>query len=339
MTPFAGKIRLGFVGAGGIVRTRHLPNLKLLPQVELVAVSNQRRGTAEQAAKDFGIREVMDDWRRLVARPDLDVVWIGTPPYMHAEITLAALQAGKHVFCQARMAMNLAQAREMLAAAQAHPRQVTMLCPPPHGIKGGRVVERLLRERAIGRPLHFHLQAFNEAWADPETPAHWRQKVELSGQNILSAGIYAEVIGRWLGYPLEISARRHTFYPDRQGYAVQIPDWLAVSGRWPNDVFGTMEWSGVARAADHERLDIFGSEGRLTYDFGEDKIFLAGSGERTAHEVPIHTDEQGSWTVERDFIHAVLHGGKPEPGFETGVKYMEFLDRIWGGNGAVTPSS
>jgi predicted dehydrogenase len=323
------KVRIGFVGAGGIVRTRHLPNLKLLPQVELAAVCNQHRATAETIARDFGIKDVIGDWRELVARPNLDVIWIGTPPYMHAEVTIAALKAGKHVFCQARMAMNLSQAREMLAESKTHPGQVTMLCPAPHGLKGGRVVERLLREKAIGQPLHFHLQAFNDSWADPAHPAHWRQKAELSGQNILTVGIYAEVVGRWLGFPLELAAVHHVYYPQRQGYEVRIPDWIAVAGRWPGDLFGTMEWSGVARASGHERLDIFGSEGRLLYDFNDEKIFIARAGEKSVHELPVRSDEQGEWTVEKDFIAAVERGGKPEPGFETGVKYMEFLDKIW----------
>lgn len=321
-------IRIGFVGAGGIVRTRHLPNLKPLPGMELVAVCNQRRETAQTIAKDFGIAEVLDDWKQLIARPDLDVIWIGTPPHMHAELTIAALNAGKHVFCQARMAMNLAQAREMFAAANAHPKQVTMLCPPPHGMRGAPVVRRLLKDNAIGKPLHFRLQAFNDAWVNPATPAHWRQKIELSGQNIMSVGIYAEVIANWLGHPLELHAQRQVFHADRQGYKVQIPDWIAITGRWPNDLLGTLEWSGVAQAAEHEKLSIYGTAGTIVYDFTEDKLFVALNGEKSLHERPIRADEQGNWTVERDFIDAVRNGGKPEPSFETGVKYMEFLDTV-----------
>lgn len=325
----SGTLRIGFIGAGGIVRTRHLPNLKQIPQLELVAVCNQRKATAEVIAKDFGIAEVMDDWKALIARPDLDAIWIGTPPYMHAELTLAALAAGKHVFCQARMAMNLAQAREMLAAAQAHPKQVTMLCPPPHGMSGDPTVRRLLKDNVLGKLLHFRLQAFNDAWSNPNTPAHWRQKIELSGQNILSVGIYAEVIGKWLGHPLELRATHHVFHPDRGGYHVQIPDWVSVTGRWPNDLFGTLEWSGVAQAAHHEKLELYGDAGTLVYDFTEDRIYVALNGQKSLHERPIRAEEQGQWTVEKDFINAIRNGTQPEPSFATGVKYMEFLDKVW----------
>ena len=68
----------------------------------------------------------MDDWAEMLDRPDLDIIWIGTPPVLHAPITISALEAGKHVFCQARMAMDLREGRDMLAAAQARPQLVTM---------------------------------------------------------------------------------------------------------------------------------------------------------------------------------------------------------------------
>ena len=69
---------------------------------------------------------------RPVAAP-VDIIWIGTPPYMHSAVTVSALEAGKHVFCQARMAMDLVEAEEMLATSKRYPELVTMLCPPPMG--------------------------------------------------------------------------------------------------------------------------------------------------------------------------------------------------------------
>ena len=63
----------------------------------------------------------MRNWADLVALPDLDVIWIGTPPYLHSAVTVSALEAGKHVFCQARMSMDLAEAEEMLAASDVIP--------------------------------------------------------------------------------------------------------------------------------------------------------------------------------------------------------------------------
>ncbi len=92
----------------------------------------------------------MEHWPELVCREDVDAVWIGTTPYMHAEISQYALRAGKHVFCQARMAMNLAEAQLMWEASVSNPELVAMLCPPPYGMKGDATMKRLLAEGAIG---------------------------------------------------------------------------------------------------------------------------------------------------------------------------------------------
>ena len=113
------KLRMGIVGAGAIVRDRHLPGLKKHPEVEIVAVSNSTYESAEKFCQENAPHATpMANWADLLAVPDLDIVWIGTPPYMHSAVTLSALEAGKHVFCQARMAMDLTEATEMLTAAR-----------------------------------------------------------------------------------------------------------------------------------------------------------------------------------------------------------------------------
>src|SRR2546421_8495696 len=124
----ANKLRIGIIGAGGIVRSRHLPALRGIEGVEVIAVCNRSRESGAAVAREFAIPEVMTDWRALVARDNLQAIFVGTWPYTHAEMSIAALDAGKHVFCQARMARNLAEAREMLGAAERHPQQVATLC-------------------------------------------------------------------------------------------------------------------------------------------------------------------------------------------------------------------
>ena len=322
------KLRVGIVGAGGIVRQRHLPGLLALPQVEVVAVCNSRPETAQEVAREFHIPDVIDDWAELIDRPDLDIIWIGTPPVLHAPITISALEAGKHVFCQARMAMNLREGREMLAAAQARPQLVTMLCPAPHGMRGGLFFEKLLRDGYVGEPWHFRLAALNSQFADPLAPAHWRQRTELSGLNVLSVGIYAEVIERWLGSPRRLHAQMKVSVPKRHGYVVHVPDVVQVIGQWANGLAGTLEWSGVAQFPPEETLTIYGRDGTLVYDFTHDRILGARRGDAALRELAVPAELESSWTVERDFIEAVLAGGHPEPSFETGVKYMEFTEAL-----------
>src|SRR5687767_6519965 len=99
-------IRIGLIGAGGNTRLRHIPGFRAIEDVELAAVCNRRPESTAAIAKEFSIPRTYAKWEDLVADPDLDAVCIGTWPYLHCPITLAALDAGKHVLTEARLAMN-----------------------------------------------------------------------------------------------------------------------------------------------------------------------------------------------------------------------------------------
>jgi predicted dehydrogenase len=328
MSRITKKLRIGIVGAGGIVRERHLPGLLALPQVQVVAVCNSQVESARRVAANFNIPDVMDDWAEMIDRPDLDIIWVGTPPYLHAPITISALEAGKHVFCQARMAMNLREGREMLEASQTRPQLVTMLCPPPHGMRGGRFFQKLLRDGYAGELWHFRLTAVNDKFSDPLAPAHWRQRTELNGLNALTVGIYAEVLQRWLGSPRRVHAQMKVAVPKRGGYVVHMPDLVQVFGQWPNGLAGTLEWSGVAQFPPDETLTIYGRDGTLVYNFTRDEILGGRRGDKNLRPLPVPADLETPWTVEKDFIDAVGAGGHPEPSFETGVRYLEFTEAV-----------
>jgi hypothetical protein len=94
---------VGIIGAGGNTKLRHIPNLLEIPGVQLHTVCNRSLGSSCAAAKAFGIPGATDSWRQVIDDPDIDAVVIGTWPYMHATLTCAALAAGKHVLCEARM--------------------------------------------------------------------------------------------------------------------------------------------------------------------------------------------------------------------------------------------
>src|SRR3954469_7270914 len=147
------KLRIGIVGAGKIVQDRHLPALKRNQDIEIVAVSNSTYESSEKFCSEHVPQATpMRNWADLLALPDLDIIWIGTPPYMHSAVTVSALEAGKHVFCQARMSMDLTEATEMLATSKRYPELVTMLCPPPYGLRGDLLIKKLLAENFIGQP-------------------------------------------------------------------------------------------------------------------------------------------------------------------------------------------
>ena len=325
------KLSIGIIGAGAIVRDRHLPGLKKHPEVEIVAVSNSTYESAEKFCRENAPNAVpMQHWADLLALPDIDIIWIGTPPYMHSAITLSALEAGKHVFCQARMSMDLAEAEEMLAASKRYPELVTMLCPPPFGLRGDLLVKKLLAENYLGRPHHVRLQCFTDAYLNPEAPAHWRQRIEISGLNVLALGIYVEVLQRWLGDITGVFARGKMLYASRQGYDVIVPDLLTILCRFENGAEGVLEFSGINALASGDRLEVYGEAGTMTYDFGSDTIQAGRDGDRDLHAMDITPELERGWHVEDDFIAAVKSKGRvrPHPDFEDGLRYMRVVQAV-----------
>lgn len=329
------RIGIGFIGAGGIAKQRHLPGLKAIPGVELVAVANRHRESAEAVAREWGFATVKDDWRQVLELPEVDAVFIAAPPFLHREATLAALKAGKHVFCQARMARDYAEAREMYDASRQSQLR-TMLCPPPHAMPSDFLVKRLMREGFVGRPLDVLVYGVMNPYADPSAPLHWRQDREISGYNTLFLGMFIEVVHRWLGYTRRVQAIAKVQYPKRQRPGtnetaeVEIADSIAVAAEMENGAAMTMHLTGVSRHPQPHRVEIYGSEGSLIVNLGADVADVRGA--RKGEEMkPIEvTDaERRHWTAEADFIRAIREGGAVSPDFTEGLKYMEFTEAVY----------
>ncbi|NMB12076.1 MAG: Gfo/Idh/MocA family oxidoreductase [Firmicutes bacterium] len=122
------KLKVGIVGVGGIANGKHMPSLAKLDNVEMVAFCDVIEERAKKGAKEYGIPDakVFTDYRDLVALKSLDIVHVLTPNDAHSEITVAALEAGKHVMCEKPMAINSEQALAMVEAAERTGKQLTI---------------------------------------------------------------------------------------------------------------------------------------------------------------------------------------------------------------------
>ena len=123
------KLKFGIIGCGGIANGKHFPALaKLSDKVEIVAFCDTVIERAEKAAKEYGTADalVTEDYKALLAREDIDVIHVLTPNISHSYITVDALEAGKHVMCEKPMAINYAEAKEMLDAAQRTGKKLTI---------------------------------------------------------------------------------------------------------------------------------------------------------------------------------------------------------------------
>ena len=329
------RVRIAFIGAGGICRTRHLPNLGEIPEAEVITVCNRTRRSAEKVAGQFKIPGVETDWQAVLHRKDVDAVFIGTWPYTHAEMTIAALEAGKHVFCQARMAMDLDQARQMVAAADAHPSQVSMLCPPPHRMPWEPYIKRHVADGTLGELREVRIESVSDANLGSLT---WRERSERSGRQMLQVGIWAETLNAFLGDFEWLSAQLDTpvtSKPDPENdnadYTIRIPQVVHLHGRLESGLPVSEHHSGVWRHDPVNAMWIIGSEGTLRLD-AMDAIHLGRrDGELEPVEVPL--SQQRPWRVERDFIEAVLDVRRAgtwsaSPDFHEGLRYMKKVEAI-----------
>ncbi len=113
------NLRVGFIGCGGIANNKHLPSLKIIGGVDVVAFCDIIEERAEKAAKEYGTKDaqVFTDYKELL-KLELDAVYVCTPNRSHSFITVDALKSGKHVMCEKPMAINTREAEKMLAAAR-----------------------------------------------------------------------------------------------------------------------------------------------------------------------------------------------------------------------------
>ncbi len=335
-------LRVGLIGAGANTRLRHLPGLQALPDVEIAAVCNRRPASTVAVAREFNIPHTYERWEDLIADPDIQAVVIGTWPYLHCPITLAALRAGKHVLTEARMSMNAAEAHEMLAAARQHPRLVCQIVPSPYGLKGDTVMRELIREGFLGKLREVHVYSRNGTLADPASPLSWRQDAALSGVNMLTLGIVHETLLRWAPPPVRVLAQAHAFTSERidpeSGVRrpVGTPDSVQVLSVLSNGARASYHLSGVTPFGQGSAIQLYGTEGVLCYDLLTDRIHgvsgthgAAPAPAESLREIPIPPEKARGWQVEADFVDSIRLGTPVQlTHFEAGVAYMEFTEAV-----------
>jgi predicted dehydrogenase len=333
------KTRIGIIGAGAFTVSRILPGFLKAPDCEVVVVANRRRENAEKVAAQFGIPHVAEDWQSIVASDAVDAVLVGTAPNLHREIALAALEAGKHVLCQTRIATMAAEAGEMAKQAEAaHARGVqTMLVPPGPFYRGRRFVEHLVKSGFVG--LLTHVQAFNmnSSMADPRTPlSSGRNDLELYGPyNVAQLGLTYDVMAPWTGHATRVLAQRATFVEQRplspEGPSVKAPypEECTVISQTQSGAIAMNLLNWAARFAE-SRIELYGDFGTLVYRQRGDELLGARAGDEALKELPIPPEHDSPWLVEEEFVR-LARGEIETPSFtfEDGVRNMEYLEAAY----------
>ncbi len=328
-------LRVGVVGAGANTRLHHIPKLQKIDGVEVVSVANRSRESGQRVANEFGIPTVYDNWKQLVEAPDTNAIMIGTWPYLHCPITLAALAAGQHVLTEARMATNAAEAHRMLNASREHPELTCMIVPSPFTLNVDAAIEQRVREGYLGDVVSIDVRGAMPGFVEVDGKLVWRQNRDLSGNNILNMGIWYEAIMRWVGEATSVMARTKVVVRQRldldTGEARQttIPDHVEIVAEMAIGALAHLSFSAVTGLSRTPEVWLFGTEGTLKYEQATRVLSGGRRGEKELSPIEVPAEQQGGWRVEEEFVAAV-RGEEPVrlTTFEDGVRYMEFTEAV-----------
>ena len=324
-------IRVGIIGAGWVTENRHLPALAQTPGVSCRAIWSRESSKAQKLAQQFDIPAVAPSWEEVCDSAEINAVVVATPPVLHCPATLRALEAGKHVLCQARMARNLLEAQRMVAAAQSSG-LVTALYPPRPGLKGDRRMKRLLhKENFVGDVTE--LRVTGMTFEKPPAGYDWRHDPEVVGVNALTLGMWAEVVHRWVGPAALVSAVAKVHRPERRdptgaSVTATVPDSVVAAGTLNCGAAFSYHLSDSASFSPGHRIEIYGSRGALIYQLSTDEIQGATEGASEPARMVVSAEEERSQTTDREFIDAIRKGGTVSPTFEEGLRYMEFCEAV-----------
>lgn len=318
------NLKWGLIGAGDIARKRIAPALRELPNCDLASVSRSRAELAEEFANEFGARKWFRNWRDLIADDEIDAVYIATPVFLHAEQTIAAARAGKHVLCEKPMAMSVAECDEMIAACRANKVKL--------GVAYYRnfypVIERIkqiIASGEIGEIVLAQINAFEFFDPSPDNSRRWLIEKEKSGGGpMMDFGCHRlEVLTNLFG-----SVARVESIVANVVFAREVEDTAIAVLQFERGACASLTVTHAAREP-HDTLDIFGTLGSIrigALNQGDLRI-KTGATERAESHPPAPNLHQ---PLIKDFAEAVLTDREPRVDGEVGRNIAVLEERIYG---------
>ncbi|MFC5832883.1 Gfo/Idh/MocA family protein [Nonomuraea insulae] len=336
-------------------------DLPLAPRMAVLAGRSKEH--TEAAAAKLGWAAVETDWREVVKRDDVQIVDICTPGDSHAEIAIAALQAGKHVLCEKPLANTVAEAEAMVAAAAAAPGK-SMVAFNYRRVPAVALARRYVEEGRIGEVRHVRAVYLQDWIVDPEFPLVWRLQKDKAGAGALGdIGSHIVDAAQFITgqHVVGVSALTETFIKDRplatesaglgatgssaRG-TVTVDDAALFIGRLSGGGLASFEATRFANGRKNAmRIEINGSLGSLAFDFeAMNELWLSANGggfERILVTEPDHPYVGAWWppghglgyehtfTHEiNDFLEAVATGADPTPSFADGLRVQRVLEAV-----------
>ncbi|MGK3201363.1 Gfo/Idh/MocA family protein [Amycolatopsis sp. MEPSY49] len=329
----------------------------LVPRLAVLGGRDEAR--AKAAAEKFGWEDVETDWRKLVARDDVGLVDVCTPGDSHAEIAIAALDAGKHVLCEKPLANSVAEAEAMAEAARrARDRGVrAMVAFNYRRVPALAHARKLVAGGALGEIRHVRSVYLQDWLSDPEAPMTWRLRKESAGSGALGdLGAHIVDAAQFVTGDVitGVSALTNTFVKQRPSETggtddVTVDDTALFLARLAGGAVATFEATRFALGRKNAmRLEINGSKASLAFDFESmnELQWYEGSGTEAGFRRILVTEPQhpyvGAWWppghllgYEHTFTHEVADlldaigaGTDPAPSFDDGLRVQRVLDAV-----------
>lgn len=344
------KVRIGFIGTG-FARKVQIPAFLKCANAEIVSVASYSRANAESTAREFGIPHYTDDWRETAANENVDLVCITTPPDLHFEQTLAALEHGKHVLCEKPMAMSVAEAAEMTAKAK----EKNVLALIDHELRfqtGRQKAFEMLRAGEIGAVRHAKYNFRAPHRGDANLPWNWWSDKAAGGGALGAIGSHiidsfnwflgAEISSVFCQLQTQIKQRKDARTGEMRDVTTDDETLMIVrfaDGELIENATGIVSVSMVEQPEYQNRLEFFGTKGAMRIE-QRGEIFIARQGETVWTQIETDLGENIEGVADTGFargflkfapeiVNAIRHEKTEIPhaaAFTDGVKVQKIID-------------
>src|SRR5215472_5796533 len=350
----ADKIRLGLIGAsvtGTWSAPAHLPAVRASSDVELTAVCTTKAESAEAARRAWGARLAFDDWRQMIASPQIDAVAVVVRVPSHYAPAKAALEARKHVYCEWPLGRTTAEAVELSALAKAH-RLVTAVGLQARVNPALLYMKELVEAGFVGEVMTVHVSLFREGVLSRPSHRTWQRDAELGANTLTIANGHTVDAMRFvagdfqrLSAVVATQAKQWRDTGTNTLLDVTSPDNALICGRLAGGAVASVHVGAIPFAGGGYRMEIYGRGGSLVAT-GKDspqlsEVFLQGAqGNNTLASMPV--PERFSFTAPGAplgepvnvgqmyalFVQAIRGGESCQPTFETAVDLHRLIDAI-----------
>ncbi|HSS70928.1 MAG TPA: Gfo/Idh/MocA family oxidoreductase [Casimicrobiaceae bacterium] len=340
---------IGIIGVGFGAQV-HMPGFRS-EGWEVAAICSRSRDKAQKAAAEAGISGVYTDPMELVRRDDLAAVSIITPPGAHRALSIAALQAGKHVLCEKPFALDAKQGREMLAAAEKSGR-TAMIAHEFRHTPQRAYIKQLLDESYIGKFQLCTIELFLDRYVTAQPrPFTWMAR-KADGGGLLGAlgSHYIDGLRHWFGEVASVSGRLETLRPELVDPATgkkieaETDDTFLFTLTFRNGGMATMIASFATTPTRGAKIVVMGDRGTLIAEQPgpnpmEDGVVIGSRDGAPPHVLatpPRYTPFADARDhrlmafrlLVRDFTKAVEQGTSPAPNFTDGLRCQEVMDAV-----------